>query len=225
MLDKPPLTNSPQIWCSENIVHRRLPQFGFALLLSLFLISFWGIVVVKNEARAVTTQPSRATKFFFTFFLNRHNFFHWRRLNRRVLVKIYNRQHQLIKTKEGQVTLNPNNGSLTGSVDIGTDLPSGDYIIKPEIPEFVPPANDNPQPITAGSDNQIPPVTIVTGDINSDGQINVLDYNVLAGCYSDLLPAKDCNPTNAGLADLTDDGAVNQLDYNLFLREWKSLNK
>jgi hypothetical protein len=49
--------------------------------------------------------------------------------------------------------------------------------------------------------------------------INILDYNILMGCYSDLSPAINCPAGEEKRADITDDGAVNQFDYNLFLRE------
>jgi hypothetical protein len=49
--------------------------------------------------------------------------------------------------------------------------------------------------------------------------MNILDYNILMNCYSDLLPPVNCDALKKGSADLTDDGQVNQYDYNLFLRE------
>jgi len=73
--------------------------------------------------------------------------------------------------------------------------------------------------LTSGQTNTVSEFAMVTGDINNDNQINILDYNILMGCYSDLLPAVSCNGGDSLLADLTDDGNVNQFDYNLFLRE------
>ena len=67
--------------------------------------------------------------------------------------------------------------------------------------------------------NAMPPVALVAGDINGDNTLNILDYNVLVGCYSDLLPATDCDDTRKVKADINDNGDVNQFDYNLFLRE------
>ena len=66
----------------------------------------------------------------------------------------------------------------------------------------------------------MPNVSLVTGDINNDNALTILDYNVLIDCYSDLLPARNCSDQNKkASADLSDDGAVNASDYNLFLRE------
>ena len=67
--------------------------------------------------------------------------------------------------------------------------------------------------------NNMPSASLVAGDINSDGVLSISDYNILIGCYSDLLPAADCDSTRKFNSDLNDDGSVNHLDYNLFLRE------
>ena len=76
--------------------------------------------------------------------------------------------------------------------------------------------------IVAGDTNEVPTTTLITGDINGDNVINILDYNLLMGCYSDFLPPVSCSSQNEILADITDDGEVNQFDYNLFLRELTS---
>ena len=65
----------------------------------------------------------------------------------------------------------------------------------------------------------VPEVFLETGDINDDGHRNILDYNILSGCYSDLEPPDDCDAQRKLQADLTDDLEVNIPDYNLFLRE------
>ena len=56
-------------------------------------------------------------------------------------------------------------------------------------------------------------------NINNDNKLDILDYNTLIGCYSDLAAATSCNYTQKTASDLNDDGTVNQFDYNLFLRE------
>ena len=65
----------------------------------------------------------------------------------------------------------------------------------------------------------MPAVHLVTGDIKIDNALNILDYNILIGCYSDFAPAVSCTADLKEEADLTDDGQVNQFDYNLFLRD------
>lgn len=60
---------------------------------------------------------------------------------------------------------------------------------------------------------------MIVGDINGDNKIDILDYNILLGCYSDMLPPTSCNASIKLHADLNNDGKVNQYDYNLFIRE------
>jgi hypothetical protein len=53
------------------------------------------------------------------------------------------------------------------------------------------------------------------GDINEDNVLNILDYNLLLNCYSDLSPQRGpCDANQKAAADLTDDGRVQQFDYN-----------
>jgi hypothetical protein len=75
------------------------------------------------------------------------------------------------------------------------------------------------QSLTQGTVNQLPATVLVNGDIDGNNTLNILDYNILMGCYSDFEPAKSCTAANKSLSDLDDDGDVNQYDYNLFLRE------
>lgn len=138
---------------------------------------------------------------------------------RNIKVDIYNSQNQLILTKDGTVNYNPANGSFTGNIDIGTAFPSGIYSVKLKVDQYLKNIVPGIQNITRGTLNNLPQAVLITGDINYDNNINVLDYNILIGCYSDFLPPVSCNPSQKTPADITDDGAVNQFDYNLFLRE------
>jgi hypothetical protein len=61
------------------------------------------------------------------------------------------------------------------------------------------------------------------GDINNDNRLDILDYNLLLDCYSDLLEAKNCNEEEKQSADLNDDGFVNQVDYNIMVRAFANL--
>lgn len=54
------------------------------------------------------------------------------------------------------------------------------------------------------------------GDINGDGKIDILDYNIVSYCYGQTTATV---PTCKN-ADLNNDGIVNGVDYNLFLRAY-----
>jgi hypothetical protein len=140
--------------------------------------------------------------------------------NRTLDVQIINNSNQIVASSNVSIAYDSTTGSFKGIADLGNSIPtSGSYNIKvkgsTQLRKIIP----GIQTITIGQTNSIPDITLVTGDINNDNVLNILDYNLLIGCYSDLAPAISCTTTNKILTDLNDNGAVNQFDYNLFLRE------
>jgi hypothetical protein len=140
--------------------------------------------------------------------------------NRTIDIQILNSANQIIASASGQITYNSSTGNFKGLIDMGLKIPSsGSYNLKAKSPTHLRRLASGIQTITIGQTNVIPDLTLVAGDINGDNTLNILDYNLLIGCYSDLAPAVSCTTTIKPLADLNDNGAVNQFDYNLFLRE------
>lgn len=135
-------------------------------------------------------------------------------------IYVYTTSNSLIASGTGTLTYSATAGNYTGDVPISQGFPTGFYVVKVKTHTHLRRQIDQIQNIVAGQDNVITPVALVTGDINNDNVLNILDYNLLLNCYSDLTAAVDC-PSLASKtdADLNDDGAVNQVDYNLFLRE------
>lgn len=141
------------------------------------------------------------------------------RKTRDVEVEVYNANDVLVTKRSGTISYNSGAGNFTGHVDMGTALTSGVYTIKIKSTYYLKRRISGIQTITAGESNLMPPVTLVTGDTNNDNALNILDYNMIAGCYSDFAPATSCTPAQKEATDITDDGNVNQFDYNLFLRD------
>jgi hypothetical protein len=141
------------------------------------------------------------------------------RTQRNVNVYVINSSNIEIANKLGQVIYNPGNGNFTGTVDLGTSIPTGNYTIKVKSNNYLRKSASGIYAIALNANLNVPAITLVTGDSNDDNQLNILDYNIILGCYSDLGPASFCDQTRKDSSDLTDDGNVNQYDYNLFLRE------
>jgi hypothetical protein len=73
-----------------------------------------------------------------------------------------------------------------------------------------------------GSTIILPETKLVTGDINDDNKLNIIDYNDIIACFNDLTPSESCpypiTPQSFG-ANINDNGQIGGGDYNLFLRE------
>jgi hypothetical protein len=135
-----------------------------------------------------------------------------------VTISVYNSQNILATTTQGTITYDPSSGVFKGIINIG-GLASGAYLVKVKTDQYLQAQIPGIQNIIAGQTTTLPQVSLIAGDINGDNHLNILDYTILMGCYSDLLPAANCTASASAMSDLNDDGQVNALDYNLFLRE------
>lgn len=146
-------------------------------------------------------------------------------LQRAVTVSVYDSSNTLILSKPGNILYNPVNQNFSGTVDMGT-LASGSYQISVKMDGYLGKKFTGIQTITARTTNTLTSVpSLVTGDITNDNQIDIQDYNILAGCYGSKLSTSSCpsqyqpSPSSPGADLLDDDGQVDGSDYNEFLRE------
>lgn len=142
---------------------------------------------------------------------------------RTVTVSLIDGSQQIVKTVQGNIIFDTSTGSFNGTIDLGSNFPTGFYTVRAKTPNYI----DRQiglsfYNITQGQTTPLNTTPLVVGDSNNDNHINILDYNMLLDCYSSIEPAKNCNPTKFSETDLNDDGQVNQFDYNLLLRELSS---
>jgi hypothetical protein len=133
-------------------------------------------------------------------------------------VFIYNTLNQLTASATGTITYASTSGNYLGTVDFPNQVPDGLFTVKVRTPGHLRKLISGIQVFHAGQ-NDLPSVALVAGDVNGDNIINILDYNMIINCYSDLQAAASCTNSIKTLTDLNDDNAVDQIDYNLFLRE------
>lgn len=138
---------------------------------------------------------------------------------RNTFAQLYDINNNLIATASGTVSYSSPSGSFVGTIYTQAQITPGQYSIKVRSDYHLTRLVTTIQTIAANQVNQISAVTLVAGDVNNDNTLNILDYNLILDCYSDLAPAPNCNATKKVTTDLNDDGNVNQFDYNLFLRE------
>ncbi len=139
--------------------------------------------------------------------------------NRSMIVEIYNSLGVSIGSIQGNVLYNSTSGDFAGSFQVPGKIISGSYTIKLRTPQYLVRLIPGFVNLVQGQSNPTAQATLIAGDVDGDNFLKVADYDIIMGCYSDLLPAKSCTPAQKLSADLSDDGIVDQDDYNLFLRE------
>ncbi len=125
------------------------------------------------------------------------------------------------------LTFDKTNGIYKGSLDLGTSFASGSYTVKYSTQGHLTKALPAKVSITAGNTTNVPQVNAVTGDVDENNKLDILDYNILLSCLTDAditnqVSADACNTAGKNYkktADLEDNGVTDKFDYNLFLRE------
>jgi Mg-chelatase subunit ChlD len=135
-------------------------------------------------------------------------------------LELYDTNNQLIGQGSGPLTYDTKQGNFQGALGIYPNtFPTGKYYLKIKTDYHLKKQASGILSITAGQNNTVPEVTLVTGDSDNNNKLNILDYNRLLDCYSDLAAALTCDANKRNSTDFNDDSFVNQVDYNLFLRE------
>lgn len=135
-------------------------------------------------------------------------------------IQVFSLDNQLIAAGVGSITYSSASGSYKGDIPVQMGFPSGKYTIKVKADTYLRKLAAGIQTVTVGQQNTITSVALVAGDVNNDNKLNILDYNSILDCYSDLTEAPNCAAEEKQVkSDINDDSYVNQIDYNLFLRE------
>lgn len=140
---------------------------------------------------------------------------------RSATLTFYDNTNQQVSSSQGIITYNTSSKKFEGTIPVN-NLPSNYYLVRLKIDGFLPQQFPGISSVTAGQTITLPNISLITGDINNDGQINILDYNMLISCFGTKMSLPTCinqpNEQTSG-ADINDDGKVDGIDYNLFLRE------
>jgi hypothetical protein len=136
---------------------------------------------------------------------------------RDLLVTLSNSSNVVTYSNWHQVQYSSTKKAFTGSVNLG-NFSSGHYTVRLKLRNTL--SGRVPGIVTIGQAATItlPRTLLQLGDVNGDNTRNLLDYNLLMGCYSDFYPPPNCPAGRKPLADLNDDGDVNQFDYNTIVR-------
>lgn len=142
--------------------------------------------------------------------------------SRTIQISVYNSQNSLVtQNSSSSITYSPNSETFTGIADMGSLAP-GSYLIQIGSPGYLSKSVPGIITVTQGAVISLTPISLVTGDINNDDQIDIQDYNILISCFGTKQTTSACTmppTTQSQGADITDDGSVDGSDYNEFLRE------
>ena len=151
-------------------------------------------------------------------------------------VQLYNLSNQVVFKGKGTSAYNNTRGVFDSQISLGS-LPSSLYKVEVwtsnTLHKFIPgPYFTNYNVFGLGVETylqvgmQSPGITtggklisgfpLISGDINQDNKLDILDYNILIDCMKNR---SDCTPNLRTASDLNDDGKVDQVDYNIWLRD------
>ncbi len=141
-------------------------------------------------------------------------------ITRPITIQIYDIDNKLITTSTWDTDYNQAKGSWPVSREVGSGFPTGKYNIFVSSPGYLSNRFSQTLSITTQQVNTLPDIQLVTGDIDESNKLNILDYDLLVGCYSDFAPPIACNQQNKTGTDINDDSKIDQNDLNLLLREF-----
>ena len=135
-------------------------------------------------------------------------------------VELFDSAGVFVKSVQGNIVYGAGNGYFSGSIILDSSVIAEKYLVKVKTDKYLRRQLSEIITIVKGTTMQMPEVSLVVGDSNSDGALSILDYNIILDCYSDFVAPKNCaDQTKKSKADLSDDGKVNHDDLTLFLRE------
>lgn len=166
---------------------------------------------------------------------------------RDLIVEIFDANNEAVASTIGPITFDKATGLFTGEIGIDGP-PSGTYTILLRSPTYLRRRIDFAVPLEQEKTNELPKVSLVTGDVNDDNAINILDFNILTECIgmnskeepeendnqnqnlpedeeeiiatpTPIQPLAVCTEQDQIDSDLDDNGEVNTIDLNLYLRE------
>ena len=144
-------------------------------------------------------------------------------------VTILNSSKQVVTTKKPTAAYSSANGDFTATVDLGSSWKAGNYYvtiaissISHSLTQMLGQYSGSLYAIAPGKKTDLPRTPLFLGDINGDGVVNILDYNILLDCFHQTGCSKPSSQYTA--SDMSDNGKVDMVDYNIFLRSEIGIN-
>lgn len=141
---------------------------------------------------------------------------------RELTVDIIDQQNKIVKTITVPMTYTFAKGAFDATVSLGMNWMSGVYDIRVYTPKYL--SRHLTQNITIAKESQvsIPAFDLVSSDVNLDDKIDILDWNMIAACYTFPGIPTTCSAQQIEQVDTDDDNDVDDYDLNLFRRDLSS---
>jgi hypothetical protein len=134
---------------------------------------------------------------------------------RNIHIQLISAQNNLTSSPSGIVTYNPQTGLYKGFISLDSNFAGGAYLIKVRTDNTLWRQVPGIQNLTAGTLNETQAATLVSGDLNGDNEISVLDYNIFLSCSGNRI----CSQKS--LADFNNDSLVEEIDLNILLSSFR----
>ncbi|HSW96533.1 MAG TPA: cellulase family glycosylhydrolase [Candidatus Saccharimonadales bacterium] len=140
---------------------------------------------------------------------------------RTTTITFYDSANKQVGSAQGTVAYSSASKNFQGTIPVN-NLSTGLYLVKVRIDGFLSQKIPGIPTITQNQLNSFPILSLTSGDVNSDNQINILDYNMIISCFGSKIASAACitppDPQTSG-SDINDDGKIDGIDYNILLRE------
>lgn len=140
---------------------------------------------------------------------------------RPVTLLLYNQNNALVAMAKGSVSYSSAAKDFQGTIAV--PITSGSYLITIRMNGYLGKQIPTIISVSTGQKITLPQTVLITGDVNNDNKLNILDYQALMSCFANKTQQASCaaplTNTSTG-ADLNDDGVVDGVDYNIFIREF-----
>lgn len=183
-------------------------------------------IVVHSVAPTVTvapTHPPKELKISFKTFLtgigkkpleNTHP----KRTTRYAKMFLVNAKNFVTTSYDVALRYEESDGSFVGTL-IVPDIDTGMYKVQMKVDGYLLSEFSESKFLAVGSEYFFVPVRLFAGDVNNDGRVSVVDYNLMLSCSIIAAESGTCSKQARILADLDDNGRVDENDQFIFIKQ------
>jgi len=131
---------------------------------------------------------------------------------RKALIQVFNSANTKVKEVTHPLTIGTD-FKYKATIGLGADLADGSYLARVKLSNMISKQSSAILPISGTGNGPVFLESLISGDVNQDNELSILDYNLLIDCSKNNV----CQTTDEGqkTSDLNDDGKIDGKDLNL----------